>query len=99
MTTRTLAQIEADLRALEVERAAVSLPLLEQALAALAGTADLAATLTAIRDGLPSGPGREALGHILTVLTNGPLALNQQADQARGLLAVSSAAVGVDAAR
>jgi hypothetical protein len=91
MTTRTLAQIEADLRALEVERAAVSLPLLEQALTALADAAELAETLTAIRDGLPSGPGRDALGHILTVLTNGPLALNQQADQARGLLAASEA--------
>jgi hypothetical protein len=91
MTTRTLAQIEADLRSLEVERAAVSLPLLEQALAALADTAELTATLTTIRDGLPSGPGREALGHILTVLTNGPLALNQQADQARALLAASQA--------
>lgn len=93
MTTRTIAQIDADLRALEVERAAVSLPLLEDALEALAETTSLAATLTAIRDGLPSGPGREALGHILTVLTNGPLALNQQADQARGLLAASASVI------
>ena len=86
-TTRTLADIEADLRALERERAAISLPLLEQALSALEEAAPLLTTLSTIREGLPTGPGRDAIGHVLTVLTNGPLALNQQADAARALTA------------